>query len=52
MFFRLMRGEESAFSMLERRTPANLGLDEMDLESWIVRSPELVFGGEEVVVVG
>ena len=52
MLFRLVReGEETAFRMLERRTAADLDLDEKDLENWIVRSPELIFGGEEVLVV-
>lgn len=52
MLFRLVReGQETAFTMLERRSAANLGWGEKDLENWIVRSPELVFGGEEVLVI-
>ena len=52
MLFRLVQeGEATAFRMLERRTAADLDLEEKDLENWIVRSPELVFGGEEVLVV-
>ena len=52
MLFRLVReGEGTAFRMLERRTATDLNPEEKDLENWIVRNPELVFGGEEVLVV-
>ena len=53
MLFRLSRdGKETPFSRLEKRAAANLGLEEKDLENWLARHPALLFGGEQVFVVG
>lgn len=52
MLFRLVqKGDKRDFRALERKTASDLDLLEKDLENWIVGNPELVFGGEEVLVV-
>ena len=54
MLFRLRRNgnEPESPRALPKRSAAELELLEKDLENWLARHPELLFGGEEVLVVG
>ena len=53
MLFRLIRkGEKTEFQSLMKRSASELRLAEKDLENWMARRPELLFGsGEKVLVI-
>ena len=52
MLFRLIRGgQHTTFNAFVKRSASELDLDEKDLENWISRTPELLFGGEQVLVI-
>jgi hypothetical protein len=53
MLFRLPReGEDRQFERYLRRSPSDLGLLEKNLEDWVAKYPELLFGAERVLVIG
>ena len=52
MLFRYVtEGEQTSFRRLEKRSAYSLKLKEKDLENWMSRHQELLFGGEEVLVI-
>lgn len=53
MLFKLNREQQkTTFQPYMRRSASELGLRERDLENWIAENPELLFGGEQVLVIG
>ena len=53
MLFKLMQdGEQSAFQPYMERAASELNLTEKDLENWMARNPDLLFGAEKVLVIG
>ena len=52
MLFRLIReGEQSTFQSYRERSASELGLVEKDLEDWMAKNLELLFGDEQVLVI-
>lgn len=53
MLFKLVHDKEKiAFQPYMVRSASEIGLTEKDLENWIADNPELLFGGEKVLVIG
>ena len=53
MLFKLIRdGEETAVQLYEERPASKLNLTEKNLENWMARNPDLLFGAEKVLVIG
>ncbi len=53
MLFKLIRdGEETAVQAYEERPASKLNLTEKNLENWMARNPDLLFGAEKVLVIG
>ena len=53
MLFRLVRdGGKTSIRRLEKCSALSLNLTEKDLENWMARHQVLLFGGEEVLVIG
>ena len=51
MLFRMQRdGGNHIFQRFRKRSAGELGLREKDLENWIAKHPELLFGSERVLV--
>ena len=52
MLFRLIRkGEKITFQPFMKRSASELLLTEKELENWMAENPELLFGGERVLVI-
>ena len=52
MLFKLIREEQqTAFQPFMRREASDLNLKEKDLENWMAKNPELLFGTEQVLVI-
>lgn len=53
MLFKLIQdGEQSAFHPYMQRAASELNLKEKNLEDWMARNPDLLFGAEKVLVIG
>lgn len=53
MLFKLIRdGAEPSVQPYEERPASDLNLTEKNLENWMARNPDLLFGAEKVVVIG
>ena len=52
MLFKLIRdGERNTFQPYMEKAASELDLTEKNLEDWMARNPELLFGGEQVIVI-
>lgn len=52
MLFKLIREEQqTAFQRFEQQTAPDLKLTEKDLENWMAKNPDLLFGNEKVLVI-